>query len=737
MIRQLGSGGMGAVYLVRHPRLPRSDALKLLRPELVADPDFAERFLREADLAARLSHRNIVPVLDRGEDDGRLWLTMQYVDGVDAERALTMSGGLFPAERAVRVVSAVAAALDHAHTRHLLHRDVKPANVLLAPGPDEDEPESVFLTDFGIAKALDGGTGLTRTGAVVATLDYASPEQIECRPLDARSDIYSLGCLLYRLVTGSVPYPGSTVAAAFHGHLTQPPPRPSALVPWLPPALDDVVARAMAKDPDERFASCRDLAAAARTALADFPAVPDPPYSITLIPGLGGTGAVVGPIRTEALPPHEAEHLVDLIRRMRFFALPEMLPAGNGQTWGAPTTIEVACSAVTRRVAFDLAAARRPPELDDLVDAVMTSAPETGGDEPERPPTEQGGPTGPTTPHEPDRGRRPTRGRHPLLVPGAVVMAIAAVVVLATVLLGGFRSPDPDPRAGSPTSAPTTPAAPTPAPTTRAPTTPAPPAAPGLADLDTVEPVVLEAPPFDREPPSLSDAAGLAVVSQEPNQITDVDAWLRANQLSLPGDLEPVGAPADPAPAGVPTTYRGRPLARVLDLPEATFLLYGERAAPSVLVALDPTNEEVRYAYDFQRFVMAPEFAEGEQPYVAQGIRWAREVDGVLYVSHAHRTYSASSAGMNAYITAIDLTSGQRLWRSPPLVANSENFEILQDRIVTGYGFTSEPDWLYVLDRGTGAPTGALELASAPEYLVAKDGSLFVRCYDVDYVIRP
>src|SRR5690349_17910938 len=258
---------MGAVYLVRHPRLPRLDALKLLRRELNDDPGYTQRFLQEADVVSRLAHRNIVSVLDRGEDHGQLWLTMQYVDGTDAETALARAGGRFPPDRAVHVVAEVASALDAAHRQHLVHRDVKPANILLR-AEDDGEREQVFLTDFGIAKSLDGGKALTRTGMVLATFDYASPEQIESRTLDGRSDLYSLGCVMHRLLTGSVPYPGQSLVAAVHGHLALAPPRPSTLVPELPPGLDDVVARAMAKHPGDRFASGRELAIAATAALA-------------------------------------------------------------------------------------------------------------------------------------------------------------------------------------------------------------------------------------------------------------------------------------------------------------------------------------------------------------------------------------------------------------------------------------------------------------------------------------
>ncbi|MEI4277222.1 protein kinase domain-containing protein [Klenkia terrae] len=272
VVRELGTGGMGAVYLVQHPRLPRTDALKVLRRELCSDPAFTRRFLREAELVAGLSHRNVVPVLDRGEVDGQLWLTMAFVDGQDVEGALAAAGGRLPPERAVHVVTEVAAALDAAHRQGLVHRDVKPANILLRPG-DDDEPEQVFLTDFGIAKPLEAGsTRLTRTGMVIATFDYASPEQVESRDLGPPSDVYSLGCVLYRLLSGSVPFPGDTLYAALHGHVSLPPPRPSATVPASPPALDQVVARAMAKDPGDRYPTCRALAAAARAALAPRPA---------------------------------------------------------------------------------------------------------------------------------------------------------------------------------------------------------------------------------------------------------------------------------------------------------------------------------------------------------------------------------------------------------------------------------------------------------------------------------
>jgi serine/threonine protein kinase len=374
VVRTLGSGGMGAVYLVRHPRLPRLDALKLLRPELSADPAFATRFEREADVVAGLSHPNIVSVLDRGTEAGQLWLTMQYVDGHDAEDELSAAGGLLPADRVAHILTGVAAALDYAHREHLVHRDVKPANILLQPGV-EDEPERVFLTDFGIAKSLEAHTKLTMTGAVVATFDYASPEQIESQPLDARSDVYSLGCVLLKLLTGTVPYPGHSVGAAIHGHLALSPPRPTERIPWLAPAVDDVVARAMAKDRANRYPTCRALAAATAIAISDFPPAPPLPYTFAVTrDGEVGSHSAGLSRTTERLPREETDRLMDLVRHTRFFDLPDTLPAHGGSTAQAlagaeegQVTIEIASRQRTQRVTADLGQAHRPPQLDALV----------------------------------------------------------------------------------------------------------------------------------------------------------------------------------------------------------------------------------------------------------------------------------------------------------------------------------------------------------------------------------
>ncbi|WP_067709808.1 serine/threonine-protein kinase [Nocardia yamanashiensis] len=260
--RLLGVGGMGEVYLARDRDLPRPVALKLLAPGKSDDPEVRARFLREADTAARLSHPNIVAVYARGNDDHRLWMAMQYIEGTDVAEVLAQ-GPLRP-EHAVRILGETARALDHAHRAGVLHRDVKPANILLAWGPEQ----RVFLADFGIAKALDQTGALTRTGEMYASFQYASPEQFELRAdLDQRADVYALGCTLFHMLTGELPFPGQTTAQLVAGHLHGEIPHPSVRRPGVPTAFDQVIARALAKQPGDRYGSCGELAAAAEQAL--------------------------------------------------------------------------------------------------------------------------------------------------------------------------------------------------------------------------------------------------------------------------------------------------------------------------------------------------------------------------------------------------------------------------------------------------------------------------------------
>ncbi len=260
---------MGTVYVAAHPRLPRHDALKVLSAQHSSDAEFRARFIREAELAARLDHPNIVGVHDRGIEHGRLWIAMRFVDGIDAAALIRRGLEEVPPERAVHIISAAARGLDHAHRAGMVHRDVKPANILLESIPGQ--PDRVSITDFGIARTAAATTALTQVGTVLATVGYAAPEQLTAGTVDHRADVYALGCTLYELLTGAKPFPRPTVEATIHAHLHDRPPRPTSVV-HLPGAIDGVIAKALSKDPARRHQSAGALAAAAGAALGIAPA---------------------------------------------------------------------------------------------------------------------------------------------------------------------------------------------------------------------------------------------------------------------------------------------------------------------------------------------------------------------------------------------------------------------------------------------------------------------------------
>ncbi|MGB9308397.1 MAG: protein kinase [Mycobacterium sp.] len=259
VVRRLGAGGMGEVYLAQHPRLPRRDALKILPNELTANLEFRQRFNREADLAASLYHEHIVGIHDRGEFNGQLWISMDYVEGTDAAQLLrNQHPSGMPVADVVEIISAVADALDYAHSRGLLHRDVKPANILLG----EAKPRRrILLGDFGIARELGEISGLTATNMLVGTTAYCAPEQLRGAELDARADQYALGCTAFNLLTGYAPFHQSNPAVVISQHLSAPPPLVSERRPELA-ELDAVIGKALAKTPDERYATCADFALA-------------------------------------------------------------------------------------------------------------------------------------------------------------------------------------------------------------------------------------------------------------------------------------------------------------------------------------------------------------------------------------------------------------------------------------------------------------------------------------------
>jgi hypothetical protein len=263
---QLGQGGMGRIYRALDPD-GRAVALKVIRPEHAADPTFRRRFAREARAAQAVTHPHVVPVLASGEHEGTAYLATAYVDGGSLDRRLAREGPL-ELEAAVRLCLHVASGLAALHRQGLVHRDVKPANILLAPGED------AYLCDFGLAKRTSS-RGTTRTGSFLGSVDYCAPEQIQGGSVDGRTDVYSLGCVVYHCLTGEPPFSRDTEFAVLHAHLEEPPPRLTELRPDVPRALDHVLARAMAKEPEARQMSAGDLASELAGALAGTTAAPD------------------------------------------------------------------------------------------------------------------------------------------------------------------------------------------------------------------------------------------------------------------------------------------------------------------------------------------------------------------------------------------------------------------------------------------------------------------------------
>jgi tRNA A-37 threonylcarbamoyl transferase component Bud32 len=259
----LGRGGVGLVYLAEDLNLPRRVALKILRAEYADDPQFRERFVRESRLAASLDHLNIVPIYRAGEAGGVLYIAMRYVDGTDLRRLLAAEGPL-DTGRALGILAQVGSALDAAHAQGLCHRDVKPANILVTPG-SHGMPDQAYLVDFGITKRTSTA-GLTQAGQFVGTLDYAAPEQIRGLAIDARTDVYSLGCVLYECLAGIAPFRRTTDLDTMQAHLSAPRPRLSALRPEMGPDMDHVLCTAMAREPDDRYGSALALVTAARAA---------------------------------------------------------------------------------------------------------------------------------------------------------------------------------------------------------------------------------------------------------------------------------------------------------------------------------------------------------------------------------------------------------------------------------------------------------------------------------------
>jgi serine/threonine protein kinase len=302
----LGRGGMSVVYQAENPRLGSVIALKVLAPELATDDAFRARFLEESRIAASMNHPNVIPIYDMGSSAGLLYIAMRYVAGTDLRQMINKRGRVLPST-AVALVGQAARALDAAHHQGLVHRDVKPGNLLIESS--EDDPDHVYLTDFGITKHAMSRSGLTSTGQFLGTVDYVAPEQILGASVLGSADQYSLGCVLYECLTGRVPFEKDLDAAIIWAHVEESPTTPTKLRPDLPPAVDDVFARVLAKQPGDRYGSCREFVEAASLALGSLVAEPQAggiPVSNALdpLPEPPFESAAAGP---QAVQAHEGD----------------------------------------------------------------------------------------------------------------------------------------------------------------------------------------------------------------------------------------------------------------------------------------------------------------------------------------------------------------------------------------------------------------------------------------------
>lgn len=309
ILEPIGRGGMGAVYLADSEQHGEQVAVKVMLPELTGNQEFRERFIREAQ--SGLEHPNIVPILDAGDVDGVLYITMRYVDGVDL-KALVGREEKLSAARVVAILEQAAGALDHAHENGIVHRDVKPQNILVREPEGSGRIDTVYLTDFGLVKRISSQSSFTTSAYLMGTLHYMAPEQIEGKPLDGRTDVYALGCVIYECLTGSVPFDKESEVAVLWSHMNDEPPSAVALEPLLPDAVDLVLAKAMAKSPDDRFLTAGEFASS---------------FALEFGGSRGRVRSVWGPGQISASGKRSRPLQKELAARAAAMALPDIPPA--------------------------------------------------------------------------------------------------------------------------------------------------------------------------------------------------------------------------------------------------------------------------------------------------------------------------------------------------------------------------------------------------------------------------
>jgi hypothetical protein len=546
------------------------------------------------------------------------------------------------------------------------------------------EQDIVKVLDFGIAKLVNDTMG-SPVSQVMGTPHYASPEQLQVGGrIDGRSDVYSLGVMLFEMLTGKLPFNASSFQSLVRLHLTEPPPPIRQLRPEFPVALEQLLNLMLAKTPEQR------------------PQIAETP---SLFEQALGSINKLEIKRYQALDidetPTEKIQYSDYRKELE---QTEKEESQREKQEAAREIIKAETEAENLKPPHQSMSGQSAPPL-----AESAAAPKA------------------------------TNWKIKLAV-GIFILALSGVV-----LAYGLKRPNSFPLTSSSNIGSASNNTPTPTPTPQAGNASISSQSTQIRDIDDLAVFTFDAPPFrtDAAVPiqGASHAFRLNMFSLQPNDITDTDNWFKNNGLPrLPEVLPPIQS-ADTAyqnlPKTIPRTWQGKKLIMAITQRDRALLIYGEFYYDALLLAsLNISTGAFEYGLDFKNYGYAPENLPEDREFTHQYIRWASQVDDMLYVSHGHNTYARSSKGMTGYITAINIKDKRILWSSPALISNARNFEVIDDYIVTGYGFTEEPDFLYVLRRNTGDVIQKIKLKSGPEYIIRKNDEVYVRTYDTDYLFE-